>query len=326
MWSLAGFAVGALWIVLEFVIYATPPSEPVGQIVGVIAAFTCPPLLFADVLLAPVLNAAVYALVGASWPRSHSSRAARFVASALPAGVVVTLFNWWPYWLTRGGHRWDGFEVMGFPFKFWGRGGFVNAADFRLLAFLADVAFGVAFCVACGYAVVSVPRAQAEREAARNAVSRWVVGSALLLAFAGLSIWSGRRGYDAFEVVRQFPAFSVTEVAKPYYRAAIFNVAVCVFTVLGGCAAVAILRHRWWGWLSLAMLLSVAGLGLTLYRLNVSPRYGALDFALAPVGWPLVIAVSGLAVAAWRRVAADRARTEPTGRVGPEGPAELPEA
>jgi hypothetical protein len=61
--------------------------------------------------------------------------------------------NLLPYWQTRGRARFDGYEVVGFPFTFRRRGGFVNLDEFYIAALAADIVIGLAVAVLVGWMV-----------------------------------------------------------------------------------------------------------------------------------------------------------------------------
>lgn len=152
LWCAVGFGIGVLWVPLTVMFYVAPPSVVLVDVATILAAISCPPVLFAHVLFAPVLNAVVYALLGLGWTSLESDHAKTFAIASTGTALAVTVLNAWPYLRTRAAPASDGFQVGGFPFTFSRRGGFANVDEFLVVAFLADLAFGLAVSVAAGYA------------------------------------------------------------------------------------------------------------------------------------------------------------------------------
>lgn len=87
------------------------------------------------------------------------------LARILKSGAVVCLtsaamlaLNLLPYWRTRGRARVDGFAMVGFPWTFRRVGGFANIDEFRVLAFMADVALALAVAFLAGWLATGARR------------------------------------------------------------------------------------------------------------------------------------------------------------------------
>ena len=81
-----------------------------------------------------------------------STATTRSVVGFLIAALMAALLNLMPYLWTRGAYHGDGYEVIGFPFKFRRLGGFAGAYEFNTTALLADIALAIAVAVLVGYA------------------------------------------------------------------------------------------------------------------------------------------------------------------------------
>jgi hypothetical protein len=86
---------------------------------------------------------------------ARRNRATYFVLGSTIGSAMMLFLNAQSYFATRQKPMVDGYQVAGFPFVFFRRGGFINSQEFIWSLFLIDFAIALAVAACVGWLATS---------------------------------------------------------------------------------------------------------------------------------------------------------------------------